>query len=615
MKFRYDINGIRAIAILAVVIFHFNPLWLPGGFAGVDMFFVISGYLMTKIIFDSLANDSFSFARFYLSRIKRIYPALIFVCFSCLAIGYWVLSPIEYAQLGIHVGSSLAFISNIVYWKESGYFDPDSTTKWLLHTWSLSVEWQFYILFPIFVWCALKVLSKDIVRWTIFICTILSLILSSYASLRWQSASYYLLPTRGWELLAGSCIYLFPFSRMSSSRLIEVFGLMLVILPLFIFNSHSIWPGYNAVLPVLGVCLILYSDMKEKSLLSNKFLQSIGLISYSLYLWHWPLLVFLNKIGLSNSQILIVGVSTSLSFAYISYFFIEKLTKVSLIAFLTSVTFSVVFIIYCSDGAGFRVEDKYKYSANEMNSFGYGGGQYKSNDFYHLGNEGLDFFMFGDSFGQQYSIGLEKSNFGFEMYFDHGCFVSPNLTRFVNGIRDVDCSNSFDMIKNYFLQSPNTPIIIGSSWNYGNNHKYKDGSFSVSESNWSEIVEKELKDIAFELGDKRVYILIGRPQNDPTKAYDCLSKQGMLFSNKCNMFSDIQNQSINTTLMEFSENNSNFYYIDINKAFCDSGRCLVSNGRFPIYSDGSHFSEFGSNYVSKYLNDELGRIKSKILNL
>ena len=149
MKFREDINALRAIAVVAVVIFHFNHAWLPGGFAGVDVFFVISGFLMTMIIFKGLEKDTFSILKFYGARVRRIVPALVALCFALLVFGYLLLSPLDYLILGKHAAASLTFTSNILYWTEAGYFNDDSIEKWLLHTWSLSVEWQFYLVYPL----------------------------------------------------------------------------------------------------------------------------------------------------------------------------------------------------------------------------------------------------------------------------------------------------------------------------------------------------------------------------------------------------------------------------------------------------------------------------------
>lgn len=208
MKFRKDINGLRAVAVIAVVLFHFNNEWLPGGFAGVDVFFVISGYLMTKIIFEGVENGTFSILAFYSSRAKRIIPALAVCCLVLVLFGWFFLSVIDYEVLSKHVLSSITFLSNIVYATEQGYFDSSSHEKWLLHTWSLSVEWQFYLLFPIFVYFLLKIMSYGKARIAVLITTAFSFLISAIATDIWPSYSYFLLPTRAWEMLVGGIAYL-----------------------------------------------------------------------------------------------------------------------------------------------------------------------------------------------------------------------------------------------------------------------------------------------------------------------------------------------------------------------------------------------------------------------
>ena len=218
MQFRSDINGLRAIAVIAVVLFHFNSSWLSGGFAGVDVFFVISGFLMTGIIFRGLEQECFSISKFYAARAKRIVPALSVLVIVCLVIGYAVLSPVEYLELNKHAVGSISFISNFIYWTEAGYFDSASGSKWLLHTWSLSVEWQFYILYPIVLVCLKRFMTLNQIKMFILTGAFLGFLLSVYSTTRWPSLSYYLLPTRAWEMMFGGLAYIYPLS-FSNNRI------------------------------------------------------------------------------------------------------------------------------------------------------------------------------------------------------------------------------------------------------------------------------------------------------------------------------------------------------------------------------------------------------------
>jgi peptidoglycan/LPS O-acetylase OafA/YrhL len=212
MQFRKDINGLRAIAVIAVVLFHFNASWMPGRFAGVDVFFVISGFLMTGIIFRGIEQESFSVLKFYVARANRIIPALAVLCLVMLVFGWFYLAPLDFKALGKHVSNSMFFLSNITYSRESGYFDASSHEKWLLHTWSLSVEWQFYIIYPLVLVALRKFMPLKAMKMVILFGTAFSFILCVFATYKWPNPAYYLLPTRAWEMMIGGVAYIYPFA-------------------------------------------------------------------------------------------------------------------------------------------------------------------------------------------------------------------------------------------------------------------------------------------------------------------------------------------------------------------------------------------------------------------
>jgi len=294
-KFRKDINGLRAIAVIAVMLFHFNTSWLPGGFAGVDVFFVISGFLMTGIIFKGVESDKFSLFKFYVARANRIIPALSFLCLILLLWGFFYLAPIDFRVLGKHVGSSISFLSNIVYWSEGGYFDVSSHEKWLLHTWSLSVEWQFYIIYPLVIVIVKKNFSLNFTRKTVLYCSLFGFLFCVFASYKWPSSSYYFLTTRAWEMMIGGVAYLYPFSYSRKQNklkvLLEIVGLFFIIISYVFLDKEAIWPGYLATFPVLGAFLVIQAQRNNSFITCNVFLQKLGLWSYSIYLWHWPIVV------------------------------------------------------------------------------------------------------------------------------------------------------------------------------------------------------------------------------------------------------------------------------------------------------------------------------------
>ncbi len=253
MTFRLDINGLRAYAVLAVIIFHFNKEWLPGGFAGVDVFFVISGFLMTSIIVNKIVNKEFSLFGFYLARVRRIVPALTVLIMILFLVGYLVLAPYEYLTFSKHALSSLIFLSNFFFWSESGYFNADAIDKVLLHTWSLAVEWQFYLLYPILLLVLFRIVTLNRVGVALVCLTMLSFCFSIYASLEWPTFSYFLLPTRIWEMSLCGVAYFFQ-GYVKSNRYvfgIELIGLALVIASFFSVTELTLWPGYMALLPTI----------------------------------------------------------------------------------------------------------------------------------------------------------------------------------------------------------------------------------------------------------------------------------------------------------------------------------------------------------------------------
>lgn len=326
MRFRDDVNGLRALAVVAVVLFHFKPAMLPAGFAGVDVFFVISGYLMTGAIFPKVQAGTFTFLGFYTSRSKRLVPALVALCAAMLVWGYFNLLPVEYKQLGQHVAGALSFTSNLMLYSESGYFDSASHLKWLLHTWSLSAEWQFYLAYPLIIVGVHRALGASAGRAVIVGLMLLSFAFATWASYHLESFAYYMLPSRAWEMLIGGVVYLYPVNLCESKKApIALAGLLMIVASFIALDSTIAWPGQWALLPVLGTCLVIAAGYTGSRLARHWLVAWMGKTSYSTYLWHWPICVYLFKSGfIEQPQAIIGGVLLSFALGLVSYLTVEN---------------------------------------------------------------------------------------------------------------------------------------------------------------------------------------------------------------------------------------------------------------------------------------------------
>ena len=339
MTYRPDIDGLRALAVLAVLIFHAFPSALPGGFVGVDIFFVISGYLITGILLRQLEVGQFSLAHFYAQRIKRIFPALATVLIFCLCVGWIALTSGEYKQLGRYTAGGAAFLNNFLFWRDAGYFDAAAATKPLLHLWSLAIEEQFYLIWPLLLLAChtlpqatLKTRSKAVLIGVIF-CT--SLVYSYQLMSRDLTANFYSPLARFWELIVGAALAYWhsrlPMLKLSEriGLLLAVLGIGLLLISMALIDQTRAFPGLWALLPTLGTaCLIVAGSTTyiNRQWLASRPLVWIGIISYPLYLWHWPLLTFARIFEgqTPSTTVRSILLLASVGLAFLTYQFIER---------------------------------------------------------------------------------------------------------------------------------------------------------------------------------------------------------------------------------------------------------------------------------------------------
>jgi peptidoglycan/LPS O-acetylase OafA/YrhL len=357
MKYRAEIDGLRALAVLPVILFHAGFEWFSGGFVGVDVFFVISGYLITTILIQDLENNCFSIVNFYERRARRILPALFFVMAACIPFAWLWLLPNDLKDFGQSLIAVSTFSSNIFFWLESGYFATAAELKPLLHTWSLAVEEQYYILFPIFLMLTWRLGLK----WILILLSIFFLVslgIAQWGAYNRPSAAFFLLPTRGWELLVGAfaAFYLKYNTHLKShtvNQVLSLLGFGMIVYSIIAFDKTTPFPSLYALIPTIGTGLLILCAVPKTfihKLLSLKIILGIGLISYSAYLWHQPLLAFTRHrlLGEASDLILIIVCIAALVMGWFSWRFVEKpfrsKTKVSSRSiFKFSITFTLFF--------------------------------------------------------------------------------------------------------------------------------------------------------------------------------------------------------------------------------------------------------------------------------
>ncbi len=336
LRYRKDIDGLRAVAVLMVLFFHAGISRITGGFIGVDVFFVLTGFLITSILYNDMEDGSFSVAKFYLRRIKRLLPALLVVVSATVLVAFILLIPDDLIAFLDSCRYTLCSLSNFYFFENTGgYFHQDVKELPLMHTWSLAVEEQFYLLWPGLLFIAHRLLSKTNIFRLILFLLIGGGIFSQWTSLQHPGFAYFMLPSRFFEILTGACVAVrrerFILLSKNVNNILSVAGLLCIVLPAFLLNRNSVFPGLNAVWPCFGTALLLVSgENRERQGIVNRVsgiapLVYIGLLSYSIYLWHWPIIAFCNYRGvpLAGSTLLFV-LAAPIVLAGLSYVFIER---------------------------------------------------------------------------------------------------------------------------------------------------------------------------------------------------------------------------------------------------------------------------------------------------
>jgi peptidoglycan/LPS O-acetylase OafA/YrhL len=602
--YRQDIDGLRAIAVLSVLAFHAFPQALPGGFTGVDIFFVISGYLISTILIQDLASQKLSLSDFYARRIKRIFPALITILISCFFIGFFLFTPAEFKQLNQLILGGSTFSSNFILLKQSGYFDNAAETKPLMHLWSLAIEEQFYILWPILLIYAHKLRG----RLGILIITIAILIISLYLNLSSIQHNpiytFYHPKSRFWELLIGSLIastaYFYHQKFWEThyrfiKNIIAVIGIALIVGGFFLIKPTNHFPGYLALIPTIGTALLIISGpntFTSSKILTNKYLVFIGLISYPLYLWHWPLLSFARVFnnGAPSTEVLwgLIGVSFLLAIA--TYYLIERPIRYGLknwrqkIMVLCLLMLGIAITSFLSKS--FRgIPERFSIPALQIND-----GQFNCKNSIEemciLGNTASQktILMYGDSHVGYLTKALASESNDYKIiFFNEGiCFFS-NATMNTDRCRIM----RQQLIE---LQKENIYAVI-------RNQRWH--AVGVTD-------EKSIKDsindaaTASQLNPKKVIILSTTPDIDvpchfanyyiPLRKQSCTEHLESI--NHVKKFIEVSQASNMPT---------NVYFVHPYQIICPNGSCTVIEGNVSNYFDGNHLSLDGAKKIIPHI--------------
>jgi len=667
LVYRPEIDGLRAIAVGAVILYHaqitiFDHQFFRGGFIGVDIFFVISGYLITSIILKELVTTgSFSFKHFYERRIRRLLPVLLFIVLISLPFAWVYLLPSNFIDFSKSILYSLGFSSNF-YFHYSGqiYGSEDGLLKPFLHTWSLSVEEQYYIIFPVVLLVTFKHFRKYLIH-ILILGFIVSLGLAEWTSRNYPSASFYFFHTRMWELLAGSMMAYFETTKghrrqnKTLTLILPTTGLILIGHSILFFNDQMFHPSLYTLSPIIGVCLIIWFSHKDElitKILSTKLFVGIGLISYSLYLWHYPIFAFSRIDGFyyNNSNKLFLGVII-IFLSIITYYFIEqpfrkKLIKKNLInIILFFICILLFFNLIAVQKKGFenRVPEvlKDKLIINPWNLLENDDGKICYN--YVEGcvlNIDLNkkVFMIGDSHMATLSFDLNnrliEKNYQFNTYF--GCIYFPGFdfvklkTKKISGHCD---SKHLLKLKEKLSLLNNEVVIFGgrfplhlSSYRFNNKEggvegfEWDEGYISVG--NYKDI-ESSFKNEVLKISKYNKIILIYPiPENGWKNLLQTIfKKENNIFTKKTksnNIYTTSYKVYLDRTKSTFelfdSIKSDNIHRVYPHKLFCDKmikNRCLINDKNNLFYVDDNHPSLKGAEMINDLIMKEIEIIQLK----
>lgn len=631
MQYRREIDGLRAIAVLPVILFHAGFSWFSGGYVGVDVFFVISGYLITSILLSDLDNGNFSIVKFYERRARRILPALFFVMLCCIPFAWMWLAPQEFKNFSQALVAISFFSSNILFWRKSGYFAPASEENPLLHTWSLAVEEQFYIIFPVMLLLLWKFGKRPIFYAIVFL-SLTSLVLAEYGWRHHPSANFYLLPTRAWELGVGAiCAFLLYRRPAQKNTFASLFGLGLIGYSVVFFDETTPFPSLYALVPVMGTALvIIYADKTPAArMMSNRLFVGIGLISFSAYLWHQPLLAFARvRSPVEPNPLLMIGLSfLSLILAALTWRYVEQpfrtrshpLTKTRKKIFSYSALGTVLFVgagLYgqLQDGFSSRSTPSGKTFADlnieERTRVNHGlnvqcDGEFTTSEHCRTG-ENPTVLVWGDSFAMhlmqavraseslgdrniiQFTKSLCAPVFGLAIVERKPESWAKGCIEFNNQVRDWLSNN---VTVEYVLLSSRMDIIHSDTLN-------EDGETNQPSTKLVLAAANEVADFLEGLGKKAVFI--SPPPMTGEDLSKCSSYNLVFGTNEdfsCSFHLDTTSKEYSKIVAFLEAPDYRFPVVDLRKYICREAVCETFISGVNIYRDAGHLSLIGSRYI------------------
>lgn len=617
--YRPDIDGLRAIAVGSVVLFHTFPRMMSGGFIGVDIFFVISGYLISTIILTNIERDSFSIVDFYRRRIRRIFPALLVVLLFCVLAGWLLLLQDEFRQLGKHIAGGTAFVQNFVLWGESGYFDNDPQSKPLLHLWSLAVEEQYYIFWPLLLVLACKR------RWA-FTGVIGAIAATSFGVSVWlaykdPTAAFYSPASRFWELMVGGSLAYIALHRIDVigryGNVASAVGIALLLLGIVLTNPGRAFPGFWALLPTMGAFLLILAGPGawiNRSVLASRPFVACGLISYPLYLWHWPLLSLAHIVWPDNGHLAKVTlVLLSFLLASLTYVFVEKKLRWNRVPNLSALLLCGGLVLMLCGGLAIRsalVSPRIDYvNVAERGEWDFlaarSPGHEARDGIYPLHVERHATTMFiGDSHVAQYAERIndvedrDPSRNGSIFAVSAGC--PPIRQVYIQNFpADAAC---WTIRRDALAQAANsrvTSVVLGGFWSsYFDGHGYyfasggKQLSLDTPEGRAAAFEELDREVKALQALHKTVYVLLDNPVGSQFDPHDYVPRFGPFDSRVADQLvqPDGVQLQIRSELIALAERN-HAQIIDPESRLCVSGGCIRVTGKgAAVYKEASHLN-------------------------